>query len=324
MPAGGVGSARPMSSSRFSISSGLSFQRKFFSARVILPFSIRNVPSRVRPGVQHRARVERADVEEVRDEDAALAAGDQLLGRLRAAGQRRAAAGTTRREFRPVGCAPCFCAQKRVYARFLSMPFSIHTVRRIGSPSPSNGCAEQLRVGRIGVERHALVGRPSRRSACRRPASRTALRPSSALRALSAPASSGTRSATACGSSTTVYSPGSIACGLRLATRLSAPRRGRAPPGRRRPSRARRRSPSRSRCRPACARSSRSRRRSCGGRRTGRCSLATATARAFASRKPAMKISPAGLPAAAAASIARRTASRALRGRGRRCARRRR
>ena len=42
-------------------------------------------------GLQHRSRIERADVEEVRHEDAALAARDQLLGGLRAAGEREAA-----------------------------------------------------------------------------------------------------------------------------------------------------------------------------------------------------------------------------------------
>ena len=47
-------------------------------------------------------------------------------------------------------------------------------------------------------------------------------RPSSVARALNAPLSSGTRSATACGSSTTVYMPGSIATGLRDATAFCA------------------------------------------------------------------------------------------------------
>src|SRR5688500_5523348 len=42
-------SARPSSSILFSMNSGLSFQRKFLSGRVILPFSIRKVPSRVSP-----------------------------------------------------------------------------------------------------------------------------------------------------------------------------------------------------------------------------------------------------------------------------------
>lgn len=44
-----VRSARPISSILLTMISGLSFQRKFFTARVIFPFSIRNVPSRVRP-----------------------------------------------------------------------------------------------------------------------------------------------------------------------------------------------------------------------------------------------------------------------------------
>ena len=44
-----TGSARPISSILFSMNNGLSFHRKFFTAAVILPFSIRNVPSRVRP-----------------------------------------------------------------------------------------------------------------------------------------------------------------------------------------------------------------------------------------------------------------------------------
>ena len=38
-----VRSARPISSIVFSMKSGLSFQRKFFSERVTLPFSIRKV-----------------------------------------------------------------------------------------------------------------------------------------------------------------------------------------------------------------------------------------------------------------------------------------
>jgi hypothetical protein len=44
-----VSTGRPISSSRLSINSGLSFHLKFFRARVIFPFSIRNVPSRVSP-----------------------------------------------------------------------------------------------------------------------------------------------------------------------------------------------------------------------------------------------------------------------------------
>jgi hypothetical protein len=48
------------------------------------------------------------------------------------------------------------------------------------------------------------------------------LRPSSALRAASALPSSGIKSFTACGSSTAVYNPGSMGCGVRLATAFCA------------------------------------------------------------------------------------------------------
>jgi hypothetical protein len=46
----------------------------------------------------------------------------------------------------PVGCTLCFCAQNRVQARFLSTPFSIQTVRFIGSPSTSNACEQAARA----------------------------------------------------------------------------------------------------------------------------------------------------------------------------------
>ena len=103
------------------------------------------------------------------------------------------------------------------------------------------------------------------------PGFENALRPSSALRALSAPPSSGIRSVTACGSSTAVYIPGSIACGLRLATAFCAATRPSAAGIDRRPSRASRRSPTRCRCRPASAPSPTDRRRWCGDTRTARC-----------------------------------------------------
>jgi hypothetical protein len=54
------------------------------------------------------------------------------------------------------------------------------------------------------------------------PAFENGLRPSSAARALRAPLSNGSRSLTACGSSTAVIGPGSISCGVRLATAFSA------------------------------------------------------------------------------------------------------
>jgi hypothetical protein len=46
---GAIRSARPTSMMRFSIVSGLSFQRKFLMLRAIFRASTRNVPSRVRP-----------------------------------------------------------------------------------------------------------------------------------------------------------------------------------------------------------------------------------------------------------------------------------
>ena len=52
--------------------------------------------------------------------------------------------------FVPVGGTFCFCAQKRVYERFLSTPFSIQTMRFIGKPSTSNGIAS--RSGSVGSE----------------------------------------------------------------------------------------------------------------------------------------------------------------------------
>ena len=129
-------SGRPMSSSRFSISSGLSFQRKFFSGARDLALLDQERAVAGQAGVEHGPRLERADVEEVGDEDAALAAGNQLLGALRSAGQLQPAAEHVRRAV--VGCrpsaAPCFCAQKRVYDRFLSTPFSIQTLRSNRQP----------------------------------------------------------------------------------------------------------------------------------------------------------------------------------------------
>jgi hypothetical protein len=41
--------ARPIASRFLSMTIGLSLKRKFFTGWLILPFSIRNVPSRVRP-----------------------------------------------------------------------------------------------------------------------------------------------------------------------------------------------------------------------------------------------------------------------------------
>src|SRR5688500_11471651 len=45
----------------------------------------------------------------------------------------------------PVGCTPFLSAQKREYARFLSTPFSIHVIRRSGSPSLSKGRIKRSR-----------------------------------------------------------------------------------------------------------------------------------------------------------------------------------
>ena len=87
------------------------------------------------------------------------------------------------------------------------------------------------------------------------------------------------------------------------------------------PSRARRRWPSRCRCRPACAPSSTGRRRSCGGYANRPLLVATATALALRLEKPGGEHLAAALPAASRAATARFTAPRAPRDRDRRCAR---
>ena len=53
-----VGSGRPISSSRFSISSGLSFQRKFFSAPRDLAVLDEERPVAGESGLQHGAGIE--------------------------------------------------------------------------------------------------------------------------------------------------------------------------------------------------------------------------------------------------------------------------
>ena len=121
---------------------------------------------------------------------------------------------------------PCPASAPRIveYEKFLRMPFSIHTRALQRQAFAVERLREQIRIRRIGVDRHALVGDLLAELRAAAASCENVPRPSSAARALNAPPSSGTRSATACGSSTTVYIPGSIAVGLRM-RRLSAPRR---------------------------------------------------------------------------------------------------
>jgi serine/threonine protein kinase len=84
-----------------------------------------------------------------------------------------------------------------------------------GDPVPASGIA-RLRQGLTQRQRTAIIAAAV--VVMPPPVFENALRPSSALRALSALASRGTRSLTACGSSTAVYGPAGIDCGLRLAT----------------------------------------------------------------------------------------------------------
>jgi hypothetical protein len=133
--------------------SGLSFQRKFLTPLRDLAVLDQERAVAREPGDHHRALVEEADVEEVRDEDAALGAGDQLVHRLRAPDHLEHRRGSGRRSRRscpplapPVGVT-FFCLPVARVGELLSTPFSIHTVRDTAAP------------------RRRTVGRAGRRSA---------------------------------------------------------------------------------------------------------------------------------------------------------------
>ena len=152
------------------------------------------------------------------------AAGDELVGALRAADDLSRRARRHRRQpprHHRRSSLPLLLRPEARVREVLEDPVLDPDHAARAAALASNGCAEQIRVGGIGVERHALVG-DLLADACAAARLRERAASFVGMRALNAPPSSGIRSSTACGSSTAVYSPGSIACGLRLATAFCA------------------------------------------------------------------------------------------------------
>jgi hypothetical protein len=145
--------AGPIDSMLLRMKSGDSLKRKFRSERVSRPFSIRNVPSRVRPVIEDRPRVDLAQVPEPRDQHAARGGCDHLVhGGVPAHHHHRGRA--------TGGLAALTLGPEAVVGEFaenavLDPDAALHrhslAVERV---------AEQLRVVRIGDQRDALVDDP--------------------------------------------------------------------------------------------------------------------------------------------------------------------
>src|SRR5215204_5651440 len=103
-------------------------------------------------GLQHRAGIERANVEEVRDENAAGAAGDDLLRALGAASEREAAGERTTGRTHTLLLGPEACVGEvpqdpSFDPHHATDRQSLHIKR----------CSEQAAVGWIGIQRYALI-----------------------------------------------------------------------------------------------------------------------------------------------------------------------